>query len=75
MPLTQDPEKGGSNQDGSKSKMYCSYCYQNGKFTGDFKTAKEMQDFCIEKMKEQGMPGFVAWIFSRSIPNLERWKS
>ena len=27
-----------------------------------------------EKMKEQGMNGFVAWIFSRQIPRLERWK-
>jgi len=33
-----------------------------------------MQSFCIQKMKEQGMPKFVAWIFTRGIPKLERWK-
>jgi hypothetical protein len=34
-----------------------------------------MQSFCIQKMKEQGMPKFIAWIFTRGIPKLERWKN
>lgn len=33
MPINKDPEKGGTNADGSKSGMYCSYCYTNGVFT------------------------------------------
>ncbi len=37
-------------------------------------TAKEMQEFCIEKMKEQGMSRFTAWLFTRGIPKLKRWK-
>lgn len=75
MPLKRDPEKGGTNADGSKSQMYCSYCYQNGEFTSpEINTPEKMQVFCIEKMKEQGMPKFVAWVFTRCIPKLERWK-
>ncbi|MFT4304489.1 MAG: zinc ribbon domain-containing protein [Candidatus Woesearchaeota archaeon] len=75
MPMSKDPQKGGTEKDGSKNLKYCSYCYQNGNFTSpEIDTAKKMQAFCIEKMKEQGMPRFIAWIFTRGIPKLERWK-
>ncbi len=75
MPMNMDPEKGGTEKDGSKSKKFCSYCYIKGKFTSpEIDTAKKMQDFCIEKMQEKGMNKFVAWIFTRGIPKLERWK-
>ncbi|MBT3816871.1 MAG: hypothetical protein HOE80_03800 [Candidatus Magasanikbacteria bacterium] len=75
MPMTKDPENGGTEKNGSKSQKYCSYCYRDGEFlSSEIKTVKEMQNFCIEKMKEQKMPGFVAWIFTRSIPKLERWR-
>lgn len=75
MPLSKDPQRGGTEKDGSKSLKYCSYCYQNGNFTSpEIDTPKKMQKFCIGKMKEQGMSGFIAWIFTRGIPKLERWK-
>jgi hypothetical protein len=35
---------------------------------------KEMQIFCKEKMMEQGTSKFIAWMFTRGIPRLERWK-
>lgn len=75
MPLSKDPEQGGSEKDGSKSLLYCSYCYKDGEFLSPkIDTAKKMQEFCIMKMQEQGMPKFIAWIFTRGIPKLERWK-
>lgn len=75
MPMKRDPQHGGTEADGSKSEKYCSYCYQSGEFLSpEIDTPEKMQEFCIEKMKEQGMPRFVAWIFTRSIPKLERWK-
>lgn len=74
MPFSQDPGGGGTERDGSKSDLYCSYCYQDGAFTQPDFTAKEMQAFCLEKMKEQGMWSPIAWIFSRGIPKLERWR-
>jgi hypothetical protein len=73
MPLAKDPAKGGTNADGSKSTMYCSYCYQNGKFTRDC-TVQEMRAFCKGKLKEMGFPGFIAAIFVAGLPKLERWK-
>jgi len=73
MPLKQDPAQGGTEADGTKSAIYCSYCYQNGAFTSPENTVEKMQKFCIEKMKEQGMPKIFAWFFTRGIPKLERW--
>ena len=74
MPMKKDPKTGGTDADGSKSTVYCSYCYVNGAFTSpDINTPKAMQKFCIGKLKEMGMPGFVAWLFTRSIPKLKRW--
>jgi len=75
MPMKSDPEKGGTEKDGSRSTKYCSYCYQNGVFTSpEINDPKKMQTFCIEKMKEQGMPKIIGWLFTRGIPKLERWK-
>ena len=39
MPLKKSPNGGGSNADGSISKMYCAYCYENGKFVNPDWTA------------------------------------
>lgn len=75
MPMKKDPEAGGTELDGSKSVMYCSYCYQKGAFTQPNFTVKEMQHFCKGKMKEMGFPGFLAGVFTWGIPKLERWKN
>lgn len=74
MPMKQDPNKGGTNSDGTKSLMYCSYCFKEGKFTQPDFTIDEMKKFCKEKMKEMRFPGFIAGIFTSGIPKLERWK-
>jgi len=74
MPAKNDPENGGTNADGSKSVDYCSYCYVNGSFTRPHFTAKQMQDFCIVKLHEKGVPKFLGWLLTRNIPQLKRWK-
>jgi hypothetical protein len=74
-PLNKDPKGGGTNADGTKSKMYCSYCYENGKFLQPDITASEMQAFVKGKLKEMGgFMGLFAGFFSSGIPRLERWK-
>ena len=75
MPMSKDPQNGGTNSDGSKSTDYCSLCYKDGAFLDGCKTAKEMQDFCVKKMNEDGMPKFMAWFFTRGIPKLSRWSA
>jgi len=73
MPMDQDPGKGGTNQDGSKSEKYCSYCYANGAFNDDFSKARQMVSFVREKLREQGYGPVKRWFYSSHIPRLERW--
>jgi hypothetical protein len=76
MPMKQDPAGGGTNSDGSKSGMYCSYCYQNGEFTSpEINTPEKMQELVKGKLKEMGFPGFIAGFFAMGVPKLERWKN
>ena len=74
MPLGRDSKEGGTNANGSKSRMYCHHCYQNGKFTLPNLTMEQMKDRVKGKMKEMGFPGFIAGFFTKGIPKLERWK-
>lgn len=74
MPMDQDPEKGGTNSDGSKTDKYCSYCYQSGSFKDNFSTSGEMVKFVRGKLKEMGYGPIKRWFFSSNIPRLERWK-
>jgi len=74
MPLARDKRGGGTNADGSKNAMYCSHCYEAGKFTLPDITAEQMRARVKGKLKEVGFPGFVAGILTRRIPKLERWR-
>jgi len=76
MPLCKDPkgEGGGTSDDGKPSYKYCSYCYEDGNFLQPDISAKEMQTFVKDKLKEKG--GFMklfAGPFTKGIPKLERW--
>lgn len=73
MPLKRDERGGGTNADGSRSAKFCSHCYENGRFTLPDLTAEQMQERVRAKIKEMGMPGFMAGFFTRKIPKLERW--
>jgi len=75
MPLKKDPKGGGTNADGTRSKMYCSYCFEKGNFLQPDWTAQQMKTFVKGKLKEMGFPGFLAGLFSRNIPKLQRWKN
>ncbi|MBI3586727.1 MAG: zinc ribbon domain-containing protein [Ignavibacteriales bacterium] len=72
MPLSKNP--GGTEANGSKSTMYCSHCYQNGKFTLPDITLPQMQERVKKMMKEEmHIPGFLSFFFTRNIPKLKRW--
>ena len=75
MPLNKDPKGGGSNADGTKNNMYCSHCYENGKFTLPDITIDQMKERVKGKLKDMGFPGFLAGFFTKGIPKLERWKN
>lgn len=73
MPLKRDERGGGTNADGSRSQKFCSHCFQDGKFVHPDMTVGEMQALVKGKLREFGFPGFLAGIFARKIPKLERW--
>lgn len=77
FPLKKDKRGGGSEKDGTRSAKYCSMCYEKGEFLTppEINTAQKMQEFCIREMKHGGMSGFFAWLATRTIPSLERWKN
>ena len=75
MPIKQDPKGGGTNSDGTISTTYCGFCFEGGKFRQPHWTVQRMQIFVKEKIKEKGIPGFMAGFFTRGIPKLERWKN
>ena len=74
MPLKKDPEAGGTNADGSKSTRFCSLCYQDGRFRHPNFSVTEMQAHCVEALRSKGVPRVFAWLFTRGIPRLERWR-
>jgi len=75
MPLS--PGQYGSEADGSPSEDYCSYCYQNGQFTGEM-TMEEMIDFCAPMMVK-GNPGMseeqAKAQMHQFFPMLKRWRA
>ena len=75
MPMKRDEKGGGTNADDSTSVMYCSHCYQQGKFTIPDITLDQMKERVKQKIKEFGFPGFLAGLFTRNIHKLERWKN
>jgi hypothetical protein len=74
MPMRKDELGGGTNADGSTSLMYCSNCWKDGKFASPDMTIDAMKAFVKQKLQSFGFPGFIAGIFTRNIPKLERWK-
>lgn len=67
----------GTETDGSKNGDYCSYCYENGKFTADC-TMEEMIDFCVPHMAtpESGMTAEGAKkMMQEFFPSLKRWNN
>src|SRR5688500_10863281 len=74
MPFKNDPKGGGSNANGSRSSMYCSYCYENGRFTQPDITVGQMQQFVKDKLRSMGFfHRLFAGMFVKGIPRLERW--
>ncbi len=75
MPLSKDPKGGGTNADGSLSDKYCSMCYVDGVFAVDIRDVKEYQRWVISMMVDDGWWRPMAWLMTRRIPKLERWRN
>ena len=71
--MKKDPAGGGTEADETVNRKYCSYCYQNGEFTfvGD---VTEFQEHNRQIMIAHGWSKPLAWLFTRGMKRLERWK-
>ena len=74
MPLSKDPEGGGTEKDGTKSSTYCSLCYGKGEFYYQGDDVREYQKMVVNEMTKNGWWRPLAWLFTRRIPKLERWQ-
>ena len=77
MPLGTTDDMYGTNADGSKSKDYCKYCFENGAFTTN-STMDEMIEICVPHvvsansgMTEDGARKMMLEFF----PTLKRWRN
>lgn len=73
MPL-KNGELSGTEMDGSKSKMYCHLCYQNGEFVTPNMTLEEMKVITDNALKEKGWIKPLRLISIWQLPTLKRWK-
>jgi hypothetical protein len=73
MPLEKDPGHGGTEKDGTKSSMYCSYCYEDGALHP--MTLDEMKVIVENAMKKEGMNWFMRKMAMWQLPHLKRWKN
>ena len=74
MPFAKDPAGGGSEKDGGLSATYCSHCYQDGAFTYQGSDVRAYQAYVVDNMVKDGWFRPVAWLMTRRIPKLERWR-
>lgn len=75
MPLAKDPFGGGTYSDGRKSRSYCSFCYENGRFTRPEMTVTQMKELCAARLHDAGFPWFIARLMVRNLHKLERWNA
>lgn len=76
MPLNQDPKGGGINADGSISHMYCSFCFDDGKFKDEGITLQEKIEKNVGIAVSMHMAEDKARkMAERILPTLKRWKT
>ena len=74
MPMKK-PEDFGINADKTKSKYYCQFCFQNGKFTDPNITIEQMIDKVAGFAKQMKMSEEQARERAKTfIPKLKRWQ-
>lgn len=63
----------GTEKDGTKSLVYCKYCYNNGVFTHPEMTLDEMRAHLQGLMKPSGMTEAQIKEVLEGLPGLTRW--
>ena len=74
MPI-DNLENRGTEKDGSKSREYCKYCYQDGTLVNPKMTFEEMKSLVITQMKKMDLSPAIIEKSVESLPNLKRWRN
>ena len=72
MPI-DNIENRGTEKDGSKSYLYCKYCYQNGAFTNPDMTLEQMKNIVLTQMRKLNLPDNIIQQSLNNLPHLKRW--
>lgn len=64
----------GTEKDGTASKEYCKYCYQDGSFTHADMTLEEMTTRVMNRMDNRKIPPDIIEAAVSRLPHLKRWK-
>ena len=76
MPMEEDSDLCGTNEDGSLNNEYCTYCYQEGEFQQDV-TMEGMIEICLEYLPEfdkNMTPETARKMMREFFPTLKRWR-
>jgi len=73
MPLEIEHVKG-TEKNGSKSKEYCIYCYENGQFKDPSISLAKMLNMVEVQMEEMHLPTKIIETSLNKIPKLNRWR-
>jgi Putative zinc ribbon domain len=73
MPIDEAANKG-TEKEGTPSKLYCKYCYQNGVFTTPDMTIEKMKSIMTEQMQIMQLPKDVIQKSFEMLPHLKRWQ-
>ena len=76
MPVSEEFGNFGTEKDNSRNSEFCSFCYQNGRFTNPNQTMEEMIQSSVDNMTaDLRMPIKQATELANSfIPKLKRWQ-
>lgn len=72
MPIDQ-PELMGTEKDGSKSTIYCKFCYRNGEFADPDITLEAMKTHVREELNKVHAPAPAIREAIGKVKNLSRW--
>lgn len=73
MPL--DANTAGTEKNGTASKTYCKYCYQDGQFVNPNLTLEEMRQVIKREMAKRNIPDALTSQAVNVLPTLKRWQS
>lgn len=72
MPI-DNPQDRGTEKNGSKSDLFCKYCYKDGALINPEMTIDEMKGIVSNQMHKMSLPEGIIQQSLKLLPSLQRW--